>query len=214
MATEKGQKKGKDKWKEKSWYTLVAPSYLGGKELTLTPANGENDMIGRNIEVPVSDFTGNFKKSGAKIIFRVVSCQGTKCETMLLGHSISDDYIRRMVRRRKERIDIITNIKTTDGFTMAAKIVVVTDGKLTSSKRASIRKVTEDFLHEKTNTMNFQDLSRYIIGEDISNEIVDAAKDIYPIKKIEIRKSEVLGIGTATESPPEATPETTPETVS
>ena len=60
-----------------------------------------------------------------------------------------------------------------------------------SSKRASIRKVTEDFLHEKTNTMNFQDLSRYIIGEDIANEIVDAAKDIYPIKKIEIRKSEV-----------------------
>ena len=119
-----------------------------------------------------------------------------------------------MVRRRKERIDIITNIKTTDGFNVAAKIVVVTDGKLTSSKRASIRKVTEDFLHEMTNTMNFQDLSRYIIGEDIANEIVDAAKDIYPIKKIEIRKSEVLGIGTATESPPDPAPETTPETIS
>ncbi|OWP55561.1 MAG: 30S ribosomal protein S3ae [Thermoplasmatales archaeon B_DKE] len=214
MATEKGQKKGKDKWKEKSWYTLVAPNYLGGKELTLTPANGEKDMIGRNIEVPVSDFTGNFKRSSAKITFRVVSCQGTKCDTMFLGHSISDDYIRRMVRRRKERIDMITNIQSTDGFRLAVKIVVVTDGKLTSSKRATIRKVTEDFLHEKTNTMNFQDLSRYIIGEDIANEIVEAAKDVYPIKKIEIRKSEVLGIGTEVESHPEPAPEAPPETVS
>lgn len=213
MATEKGQKKGKDKWKEKSWYTLVAPNYLGGKELTLTPSNNEQDLIGRNIEVPVSDFTGNFKRSSAKIVFKVVSCQGTKCETMFLGHSISDDYIRRMVRRRKERIDIITNMTTTDGYRVAVKIVVVTDGKLTTSKRATIRRVADDFLHSKTSTMNFEDLSRYLIGDEISGEIIESAKDIYPIKKIEVRKSEVLGTGTAVPETP-SEPETTTETVS
>ncbi len=215
MATEKGQKKGKDKWKEKTWYTLVAPNYLGGKELTITPAGSGEAMIGRNIEIPVSDFTGNFKRSSAKIVFRVVSCQGTKCETMFLGHSINDDYIRRMVRRRKERIDIITPLNSTDGYKIAVKVVIVTDGKLTTSKRAAIRKVTDDFLHAKTQTMNFQDLSRYVIGEEISNDIIESAKDIYPIKKIEIRKSEVLGMGVVTEAPPsEAAQETTSEAAS
>ncbi|MEM0155891.1 MAG: 30S ribosomal protein S3ae [Thermoplasmataceae archaeon] len=215
MATEKGQKKGKDKWKEKTWYTLVSPNYLGGKELTTTPASSADFIIGRNIEIPVSDFTGNFKRSSAKIVFRVVSCQGTKCETMFLGHSINDDYIRRMVRRRKERIDIITPLNSTDGYKLAVKTVIVTDGKLTTSKRATIRKVTEDFLHSKSQPMNFQDLSRYVIGEEISNDIIEAAKDIYPIKKIEIRKSEVLAMGTTTEtSPSETVPETTSEAVS
>ncbi len=27
----------KDKWKEKSWYTVVAPSYFGEKEIALRP---------------------------------------------------------------------------------------------------------------------------------------------------------------------------------
>ena len=114
MAKDRSSKKGKDKFKEKNWYTVVSPDYFGGKELTLSLGNSPESMVGRKVEVPVSDFTGNFKRANAKMIFKILSCQGTKCSTEFLGHSLSDDYIRRMVRRRKERIDIIHEVTASD----------------------------------------------------------------------------------------------------
>ena len=189
MAKDRSQKKGKDKWKEKTWYTLVAPNYLGGREIGMSIGNGEMSMVGRKIEIPVSDFTGNFRRANAKMSFRILSCQGTKCSTEFIGHSLNDDYIRRMVRRRKERIDIIKQVSTADHANMVLKVVIVTDGKLNTSKRTEIRKTVENFLVEKADTMSYGDLAKYVIGEDVYGDIVNATKDIYPIKKIEMRKS-------------------------
>ncbi|MEM3676203.1 MAG: 30S ribosomal protein S3ae [Thermoplasmataceae archaeon] len=202
MAKERAQKKGKDKWKEKQWFTLMAPDYLGGKELIMSLGSGPDSMVGRRIEVPVSDFTGNFKRSSAKIIFKVTSCQGSKCSTEFVGHAISDDYVRRMVRRRKERIDIIKSLETSDKSLVVVKIVIVTDGKLTGTKRIEIRNAVDQFLTDKLSPMSFGDFAKYIIGDDIYNDLVNATKDVYPLKKIEIRKSEVLGKQEVSLQPP------------
>ena len=189
MAKDRAQKKGKDKWKEKNWYTINAPDYMGGKEISLSIGNSPEAMVGRKIEVPVSDFTGNFKRANAKMIFKVLSCQGSKCTSEFVGHSLSDDYIRRMVRRRKERLDIIKEVATSDKVNMVLKIVIVTDGKLNTSKRAEVRKTVEIFLVEKAATMAYGELAKYVIGDEIYGDIVNTTKDVYPIKKIEMRKS-------------------------
>ncbi len=193
MAKDRAQRKGKDKWKEKNWYTINAPDYLGGKEISLSIGNSPETMVGRKIEVPVSDFTGNFKRANAKMIFKVLSCQGSKCSSEFVGHSLSDDYIRRMVRRRKERIDVIKEVATSDNVEMVLKVVIVTDGKLTTSKRSEIRKAVEVFLVEKAVTMPYGEIAKYVIGDEIYGDIVNATKDIYPIKKIEVRKSVLSG---------------------
>ena len=201
MAKERAQKKGKDKWKEKNWYTINAPDYLGGKEISLSVGNSPETMVGRKIEVPVSDFTGNFKRANAKMIFKVLSFQGSKCTSEFVGHSLSDDYIRRMVRRRKERIDIIKEVVSSDNVNMVLKIVIVTDGKLTTSKRAEVRKTVEVFLVEKAATFAYGELAKYVIGDEIYGDIVNATKDIYPIKKIEVRKSVLSGSSTVPKQP-------------
>ncbi|MHB8372470.1 MAG: 30S ribosomal protein S3ae [Thermoplasmataceae archaeon] len=195
MAGEKGQRRAKDKWREKKWFSIMAPNQLGGKEIALSPAVTDNELIGRKVEVPVSDFTGNFKKSNSKIIFKVTSCAGLKCSTSFDGHLVNDDYIRRMVRRRKERLDIITEIKTTDGFTMALKAVAVTDSKLTATKRADLRAAILDFLNNRTSTMSFYEFARYVIGDEVYSDIVEAVQGIYPLKKIEIRRSQLISSG-------------------
>lgn len=216
MASDRSQRKSKDKWKEKSWYTVVSPNYLGEKEIAISPSSDENKMIGRIIEVPVSDFTGNFKKANSKIIFKVIACQGKKCSTMFIGHAVSDDFIKRMVRRRKERIDVVRGVETKDGYKMSVKTVIVTDGKLTNTKRVTIRRTIEQFMDDHSKDMDYQDFTRYVIGDEVYNDIVSATKDIYPIRKLEVRKSTLLEVGqepeaTVSETEPE---EPTPEQVS
>ena len=183
----------KDKWKEKSWYTIVSPSYFGEKEIGLSPSSDPKYMIGRTIAVPVSTFTGNFKKASSMVLFKVDNCEGKRCTTKFIGHEVSDDTIRRMVRRRRERIDIITDIITKDLYKVAVKIVLVSDNKLTGTKRSEVRSSVVSFINSKSGDMNLSEFALYIIGDNIYGEIVDALKDIYPIRKIEIRRSEVFG---------------------
>ncbi|KQB36220.1 30S ribosomal protein S3ae [Acidiplasma aeolicum] len=183
----------KDKWKEKSWYTVVAPSYFGEKEIALTPGSDPRYIINRTVAVPVSEFTGNFKKSSSMVLFKIDNCIGKKCSTVFIGHKVSDDAIRRMVRRRRERIDIITAVTTKDLYKIVVKIVLVADNKLTGTKRAEVRATVVSYISDRAANMKLSELALYLIGDDIYNDISDALKDIYPIKKIEIRRSEVEG---------------------
>ncbi|KAA8922257.1 30S ribosomal protein S3ae [Thermoplasma sp.] len=194
MAGEKAQKKGKEKWKEKTWYTVESPPYLGSKEVTVALGEDADSMVNRIVEVPISDLTGNFKKSNEKALFRITGCEGTKCKTIFIGHYIGDDYIRRLVRRRKERIDIIEDVKTSDGSIITVKIVVVSDGKLTNTKKSEIRKALTSFIVSKGSQLSYADFVRYLIGDDAYNDMVEATKNIYPLRKIEIRKSELVSL--------------------
>ncbi len=193
MATERQQKKGKDKWREKIWYSILTPSYLGEKEIATSPGIAPESMVGRKIEMPVSELTGNFKKSNLKLVFKVESCQGNRCFTSYSASYVSDDSIRRMVRRRKERLDVIVKQYSNDGFLLAVKVVGVSDVKLISNKRADIRLEIKKFLEEKIGSSNLQDLVSYLISDEVLNDLSRATKQIYSIKKLEIRKSEVLG---------------------
>ena len=193
MASDRTQRKGKDKWKEKTWYVVSAPSYLGGKDMLESLGNGPESMIGRKIEVPVSDLTGNFKKGNTKAIFRISECQGTKCISDFVGHYVSDDYVRRMVRSRKERIDIVSEFLTNDNYVISVKSVIVTDAKLTANKRSALRKTVKDHLTSRLSQMSYHEACAYLIGDEIQNEVMASVKHIYPVKKLEIRKSEVVG---------------------
>ncbi|MCL4342487.1 MAG: 30S ribosomal protein S3ae [Candidatus Thermoplasmatota archaeon] len=193
MASEKSQKKGKDKWKEKTWFTIAAPPFMGGKEIVKCPGASPEVMVGRRVEVPVSDLTGNVKKGNTKAIFKIVSCNGLECQTTFDGHYVGDDYIRRLVRRRKDRIDIIVKDATKDGYGFVIKAVIVIDGKLNASKLASIRKGSDEFLRNKIRSLSLGELSNYVIGDEITSDLISVSRHIFPLRKVEIRKTENHG---------------------
>ncbi len=193
----------KDKWKEKSWYTIVAPSYFGEKELGLSPSSDPKYMLNRTIAVPVSTFTGNFKKASSMVIFHVDKCEGKRCTTVFTGHEVSDDTIRRMVRRRRERIDIVTPVKTSDNYNIVVKVVLVADQKLTGTKRSEVRSTAVNYITGRALEMDIGSFANYIIGDDVYGDFVNALKDVYPIRKIEIRKTEVGKQEISAQEPPE-----------
>lgn len=195
MAGERSQKRAKDKWKEKKWYRIMAPSQLGGKEIAMAVSNGAEGLNGRVIELPLSEFSGNFKKSNAKLRFRIVDTIGTKCTTIFIGHAVNDDYVRRMVRRRKERIDIVKTIKTTDSYEFVLKIVAITDNKLTTNKSVELRNKITELVDERTKNMDYFEFARFVIEDESVAEILNGVKDIYPLKKLELRKSVLMSTG-------------------
>ncbi len=185
-------RKVRDKWRSKVWYTVVTPETFSSKEIGMTPADEPDKVIGRIAESTLYDLTGNFKKMHVKLYFKVNRVQGTNAYTRFIGHDMTTDYIRRMIRRRRSRIDAIFNVQTSDGYRMRVKVLTVPDRRIKSSIKTEIRKKIQEFLTEKAHTMTFSEYVKYIISDDAPRELSKVLKLIYPVRRIEIRKSEVL----------------------
>jgi len=182
----------RDRWRSKVWYTIIAPETFSSKELGMTPANEPDKVLGRIAEATLYDLTGNFKKMHVKLYFKINRIQGTNAFTRFIGHDMTTDYIRRMVRRRRSRIDSIFNVQTSDGYRMRVKVIAVPDKRIKSSIKSQIRKAIANFLTEKAREMIFSEYVKYILMEDSKRDLVHILKPIYPVRRIEIRKSEVL----------------------
>ncbi|MGC9166549.1 MAG: 30S ribosomal protein S3ae [Thermoplasmata archaeon] len=192
VAERAAAKKIKDKWRAKVWYKIITPESFGSKEIAESPADDPEKMIGRVAETTLYNITGDIKKEYVKLNFKVISVDGTTAKTMFIGHSVTQDYIRRLVRRRKSRIDAIFPLQTVDNYKIRVKITAIADKRLNSSLKSAIRKKIMEAVLSKGQNMLFYEFVTYMFTDQIVKEIEKNVKPIYNIKKIEIRKSNLL----------------------
>jgi len=185
-------KKVKDKWKSKIWYTILATESFGKKEIGSTPASEPGEIIGRISEAYLSNLTGDFKLSHVKVYFRINKVEGDKAYTEFEGHEINQDYIRRLVRRRKTRIDSVIDVVTADGVKIRLKPLIILDRKVIKNVETNIRNAINEFLKEKASSLPLDQLVVYMLSTNYTNDAYEKIKNIYPTRKIELRKSEVL----------------------
>ena len=196
MAKEKASrvasKKVKDKWKAKKWYTILANESFGKKEIGSSPASSPEEMVGRVSEASLSDITGDYKQSHVKLYFRITKTEGDKAYTEFEGHEINQDYIRRMIRRRKTRIDLVVDAVTSDNSSIRIKPLIVVDRKVINNIETGIRNRVAEFLRAKVKEQPISQFIVYMFSTQIYNDLYEQIKVIYPAKKIEIRSSEVF----------------------
>jgi small subunit ribosomal protein S3Ae len=185
-------KRIKDRWKAKNWYTLHAPQMFNRAVLGETPAEDDERIRDRVIEVTAHDLTGDFSKMHIKVQFRVERVQGSEVSTRYVGHDMTSDYIRRLTRRKRSRIDGTFDVKTKDGAVVRVKPMAITDRRIQNSKQAAIRKVMHRVVYEKAVKTGLADFVQAMIIGDLAKEIATACKTIQPIFRVEIRKSELL----------------------
>jgi len=185
-------KKVKDKWKSKIWYNILATESFGKKEIGSTPASEPGEIIGRISEAYLSNLAGDFKLSHVKVYFRINKVEGDKAYTEFEGHEINQDYIRRLVRRRKTRIDSVIDVVTADGVKIRLKPLIILDRKVIKNVETNIRNAINEFLKEKASSLPLDQLVVYMLSTNYPNDAYEKIKNIYPTRKIELRKSEVL----------------------
>lgn len=205
-------KRVKDKWKAKGWYTVHAPEMFNRAVLGETPAEEEEKLLGRVTEVTVQDLTGDFSKMHVKVQFRLDGVEGNEVTTSYVGHDMTTDYVRRLTRRKRSRVDGTFQIGTQDGAVLRVKPMAITDRRIQGSKQAAIRRIMHRVLYERARETPFPDFAKAMVMGDLAREIAAACKVIQPIFRVEVRASELLrsGDGVVVEEPTEAE-ETPPE---
>lgn len=195
-AAKKGaSRKVKDKWKAKEWYSLHAPRMFNEAEIGETPSADPEILYGRTAEVTVQELTGDYSKMHIKLKFKVTDVDGFVAKTSFIGHSLTSEYIRRLTRRKKTKTDHVVDVTTKDGFVIRIKTMSIADRRIQASQEEGMRAIIAKTLVEMGKETALADIVKSIVSGDLSKDLAKACHVVIPIKRIEIRKSEVLAFG-------------------
>ena len=180
----------------KEWYDISSPAYFGGKMIASVPASSAENMIGRVIEATLYDITGDFSQQHLKLYFQVTSLKGTDADTIFKGHEYTGDYLRSLVRRGNTRIDSIVKLTTKGGYNLRVSVVAFSVLRVRKSQVLSVRKIMRRILHEKAETLFFDQFVQEAVLGKIASDIYNEAKKIIPLRHTGIRKSKLLSYPT------------------
>lgn len=195
MSEQKAPAKLKDKWRQKKWYAVVGPAAFGNVELGKTLSDDPQKLIGRVLESTLYNITEDFSQLHVKLFFKITKIEGDKVYTLFKGHDLARDYLRSLVRRGSSRIDGIFPMVTKDGYKMRVAVIALSTVRTKSSQKHSIRHLMEDVISKKSGQLMYDELIQQLVLGKIASEIYNAAKSVYPLRKIEVRKSELVTIG-------------------
>ncbi|MDQ1253772.1 MAG: small subunit ribosomal protein S3Ae [Euryarchaeota archaeon] len=200
MARKKVQRKI-DGWKSKEWFNIEAPAYLNRAIVGNTMAGDPSLLLGRNVETTVGELTNDMTKNNTKVILRINNVVGETATTDLVGHELTTDYIRSIVKRQTSRIDANIEVRTKDGYVIRVKPTCFTIKRARSSQIKAIREVMIDIVKRRAMESDFENFMQEAILGRLSAAIYRQAKFIYPLRRVEIRKTYVEAMPKAAPTP-------------
>jgi len=197
-------RKVKDRWRAKNWYNILAPASFDNATIAETLADDPEKLNDRVTEITLQDLTNDFRKSHIKLYFKVHQIEDNNARTEYIGHTLTSDYLRRMVRRRRSKIDAVYDVKTRDGARIRIKPFATTDRRIQNSQKNIIRLTMQKTIAGKAKAMTLSEFVKYIIEGKLGSDIYKSCKTYYPVRRIEIYKTKVLQQPTIEieESPP------------
>ena len=189
-------RKQRDKWKTKRWYTIRAPRHPWNYQ-NIGETIGESDehIIGRIYEMTQQEFNGDFTKMHVMLRFRVSETVGQDALTTFVGHHHQTNHIRRQIRRYRGKIDDVLDVVTEDGYLVRIKPLIITQKRVQTSVKQSIRAKTRDVLRGFVAKTTYDGLQVAMLDGSLENEIQNQIKSIYPCRSVVIRKSQLLQEG-------------------
>ncbi|MBS3790852.1 MAG: 30S ribosomal protein S3ae [Candidatus Thermoplasmatota archaeon] len=184
----------KDKWKSKSWYRIVAPKIFDESVIGETVASEPESLLGRVTEISLQDLAGDFSRTHIKAKFKITGIRGGECKTRFIGHEMTTDYVRRLTRRRRSKIEAVFTVRTKEGFKIKVKPLSITNKRINSSIKRSLRKKQREVVKEMANDSRLGEFAEKILFGELAKKIANECKTVYPLKQVEIWKSEVVSV--------------------
>lgn len=181
-----------DAFRAKNWYQVLAPAEFNRANIGETLADEPEKMIGRIMESTLGDITGDWAKQNTKILFRIEEIGGNSAYTSFIGHEMTRDYMRSLVKRRTTKIDANIVVTTKDGYKLRLKPLVFTVKRAKTSQIESIRKIMVAVIMNRSKELTFNELVSDVVSGKVSAEIYKATKNIYPLRRAEVAKSEIV----------------------
>jgi len=185
-------KRVRDKWRSKTWYMVMAPSYFGNVELGAIPADEPEKLVGRVVDSTLYDITNDFSHQYLKMRFQITEIDGKNAKTMFKGHEYSRDYMRSLVRRRTTKVDDLSNVTTKDGYNLRVDASAFTLSRIKTSQEHVLRRIMDKIIKEKAAELTMDQFAQELVLGKIASDIYNEAKKIAPLRHVGISGSKVI----------------------
>ena len=191
MAKKKQVGRRVEGWKAKSWFKVHTPDNLGKVFIGDTIANGADNVVGRIMTSTLGEITNDYAKQHMKMSFKINSVTGDSAYTEFVGHEVTRDYLRSLVKRRSTRVDCHVPLVTKDGKKVQLTISCYTFARANVSQEHAIRKIITEAVTAQASAWDLTTLVNVIVSGEISRDLFKAVKIIYPTRRVEVVKSKV-----------------------
>ncbi len=180
------------KIKKKKWYSIIAPKLFNNAIIGEVPLLETKSIIGRKVKVNLMSITSDIKRQNINVTFLITNFENNRATTELIGYSLTNSSIKRMVRRGLTRIDTTVTCKTSDKKDVKLKFIVITYGRVVKNVSNSIKKLISSEITKYCEKGTYESLVKEIISSKLQKELKNKAKKIHPIKILEVRSMEKI----------------------
>jgi small subunit ribosomal protein S3Ae len=191
MAKKKQVGRRVEGWKAKSWFKVHVPDNLGKAYIGDTIANDAESVVGRIMTATLGEITNDYAKQHMKMSFKIQNVTGDSAYTEFVGHEVTRDYLRSLVKRRSSRIDCIVPVTTKDNKKVRLTICCYTFARANISQEHAIRSAIAQAVAVQAQAWDLNTLLSGIVSGEISRDLFKAVKTIYPTRRVEVIKSKV-----------------------
>ncbi|MFB6215759.1 MAG: 30S ribosomal protein S3ae [Candidatus Aenigmatarchaeota archaeon] len=185
--------KGRDTWRMKEWYDILAPPMFGSSKIGETLASDPEKVKGRVIDTTLGDLIDDFSKSHVKIFFKIKEVEDHTAKTEFVGHDMSREYVRSQISRRVTKIDCITDVKSSDGRDVRITSMAVTLQDVQNSQKKGLHKRMDEYIKEKASEYEFTQLAQQMVLGKLASDVYKEIRQICPIRRVELKKSKLIG---------------------
>lgn len=178
------------KVQKKSWYPIIAPDLFNKQFLGKSLVGEPEQLMHKTIATNAMNVTGDMKKQHITITFKVDGIHEGQGTCSVDAYEVNPAYIKRMVRRNKNKLDLSFRAHTKDNVWIRMKPTLLTKNKATGSVCSALHKKTEEFLIKYLRTLTFEEIIHDLLLNKLQNILRAEVKKIYPVKIAEIRMLE------------------------
>lgn len=187
------KKRVKDKWREKKWVIVRAPSAFGYYPVAYIPITDEEKALNRVVECTLFDiWKSDPLQHTIKLYFQIKKIEGEFAYTIFKGHEYAREYIRSLVRRGSSLVTYINDFITQDNYKFRLTTMAFTQKRINSSKKWLIRKVAHKVLSNEIPKLTLDQFVQAVVGPKINADLLKEAKNIIDIRYIAVVKTKLL----------------------
>jgi small subunit ribosomal protein S3Ae len=178
-----------DNWKKKKWFEVYADPVFDNKIIGQTIAIESKKIIGRKIRKNLKELTNSIRDSYYEVTFVIKKTTATKADTEISCFETKSNYLRRIVRRGKSKIEPVFYVITKDNRKLKLKILFITGARYPVSAKKEAQKIIVDAITKSIKTKMLTEAWNDIISQKLAENCRKPLKSLGYINKILISKA-------------------------
>jgi small subunit ribosomal protein S3Ae len=159
--------------------------------LAETPTTDPATLVGRNLEIGVSELMSQPAKYYMKVFFKITDVDSRNAYTRFNGYATTREYLYRVVRKRNQKVESVDTFLTRDGWKLQITSIAILNRNTNDAVQKKVRVAMVKHIEESAKKSGTDDLVKRIIEGSLQKEIRKIGSKIYPVRFCEIAKIEV-----------------------